>query len=216
VNGDSRKLLNLLPNRSTCEKWIKRFYKTYGRIYHIIDQNCLTTELEEILIASVDANEVHILKMLLVIAIAMQTDKSERLRGRLILQEAESCIHTSTQFQKPCIGVVQALLLLIIMKTITASDTDSIYNLMGVMGLTTQIALSMGLHRDPALFPGVTPYFAEVRKRLWACFFRLNLEYCIRSGSQFGVRLEDVDCPLPSQVDLLTLTPEPRWSRLPH
>ncbi|OKP14962.1 hypothetical protein PENSUB_4307 [Penicillium subrubescens] len=168
VNGDSRKLLNLLPNRSTCEKWIKRFYETYGRIYHIIDQNCLTTELEEILIVSVDANEVHILKMLLVIAIAMQTDKSERLRGRLILQEAESCIHTSTQFQKPCIGVVQALLLLIIMKTITASDTDSIYNLMGVMGLTTQIALSMGLHRDPALFPGVTPYFAEVRKRLWA------------------------------------------------
>jgi hypothetical protein len=183
VNGDNRKLLDLFPDRPTCEKWIRRFCGTYGRIYYVIDQNCL------------------------VIAIAMQTDKSERLTGRLILQEVERCIHTSTQFQKPCIGVMQASLLLIIMKTITASETDSIYNPMGVMGLTTQIALSMGLHRNPALFPGVTPYFAEVRKRLWACFFRLNLEYCIRSGSQFGIRLEDVDCPLPSQVDLLTLDP---------
>ncbi|KAH8696552.1 hypothetical protein BGW36DRAFT_360381 [Talaromyces proteolyticus] len=207
VNGDGKKLLNLLPDRPTCEKWIRRFCETYGRIYHIIGQNCLIAELEEILIASIDANEVHVIKILLVIAIAMQTDKSERLRGRLMLHEAESRIHTSTRFQKPCIGVMQALLLLIIMKTITASDTDDIYILMGIMGLTTQIALSMGLHRDPALFPGVTPYYAEVRKRLWACFFRLNLEYCIRSGSHFSIRLEDVDCPLPSPIDLLTLNP---------
>lgn len=171
----------------------------------MIDQNCLIVELEEILSAPIDANEVHLLKILLVIAIAMQTDKSERLRGRLMLQEAETRIAISTRFQKPCIGVMQALLLLIIMKTITASDTDNIYSLMGIMGLTTQMAQSMGLHRDPALFPGVTPYYAEVRKRLWACFFRLNLDYCIRSGSHFGIRLEDVDCPLPSPVDLLTL-----------
>lgn len=205
VNGDGRKLLNLLPDRSTCEKWIRRFCQTYGRIYHVIDQNCLFTELEEIFSAPVGANEVHILKILLVIAIAMQTEKSERLRGRLILQEAESRIHTSTRFQKPCIGVMQVLLLMIIMKTISTSDTENIYSLMGIMGLTTQMAQSMGLHRDPALFPCVTPYYAEVRKRLWACFFRLNLDYCIRSGSHFGIRLEDVDCPLPNPVDLLAL-----------
>ncbi|KAJ5926397.1 hypothetical protein N7516_008170 [Penicillium verrucosum] len=207
VNGDRNKLLNLLPDRSTCEKWIRRFYETYGRIYHVIDQNCLMTELGEILIASFDANEVHILKILLVIAISMQTDKSERLCGRRLLQEAESRIHTSTQFQKPCVGVMQVLLLLIIMKTITASDTDKVYSLMGIVGLTTQMALSMGLHRDPALFPGVTSYYAEVRKRLWASFFRLNLDYCIRSGSNFSIRLEDVDCPLPSRIDLSTLDP---------
>ncbi|KAJ5375422.1 Transcription factor [Penicillium concentricum] len=205
VNGDGKKLLGLLPDRSTREKWIRRYCETYGRIYHVIDQNCLINELEEILIECLDANEVHILKILLVIAIAMQTDKSERLRGHMILQEAESRIHTSTQFQKPCVGVVQTLLLLIIMKTITASDTDKIYSLGGIMGLTSQIALSMGLNRDPALFPSVTPYYAEVRKRLWACFFRLSLDYCIRSGSHFGIRLEDVDCPLPSPVELLSL-----------
>ncbi|KAJ5965201.1 uncharacterized protein N7479_005077 [Penicillium vulpinum] len=207
MNGDHKTLLNLLPDRLTCEKWIRRFCETYGKIYHVIDQNCLMTELEEISIACVNANEVHVLKILLVIAIAMQTDKLERLHGRLILKEAESRIHTSTRFQKPCIGVVQALLLLIIMKTITVSDSDKIHSLMGIMGLTTQIVLSMGLHRDPALFSGVTPYYAEVRKRLWACFFRLNLDYCISSGSHFGIRLEDVDCPLPTPIDLLTLDP---------
>ncbi|KAJ5350831.1 hypothetical protein N7541_008558 [Penicillium brevicompactum] len=206
VIGSGQKPFNLLPDRSTCEKWIKRFCDTYGRIYHVIDRNCLITELEEILIAS-EPNEVHVLKIVLVLAIAMQSDKSERLRGRLLLQEAESRIHTSSKFQKPCIGVMQVLLLTIIMKTITASETDKIYSLMGTMGLTMQMALGMGLQRDPTLFPGVTPYYAEVRKRLWAVFFRLNLDYCIRSGSHFGIRLEDVDCPLPSPIDLFTLDP---------
>jgi hypothetical protein len=205
VNGDGKYLMSLLPDQSTCEKWIRRYCETYGSIYHVVDHNFLITELQEILVASVHANEVHVLKILLVIETAMQTDKSERLRGRLILQEAERRIYTSTPFQKPCIGVMQTLLLLIIMKTIAASDTDNIYSIMGIMGLTTQMALSMGLHRDPALFPSVTPYYAEVRKRLWACFFRLNLEYCTRSGFQFGIRLEDVDCPLPSPIDLQTL-----------
>jgi hypothetical protein len=206
MNGNTN-LLNLLPDRPTCEKWIRRFYETYGRIYHVVDQNFLIGQLQRILIASVDANEVYILKFLLIIAIAMQTDRSERLRGRLLLQEAESRIYTSAPFQKPCIGVMQVLVLLIILKTATASDTDSIYGLMSIMGLTTQMALSMGLHRDPALFPNVTPYYAEFRKRLWACFFRLNLDYCIRSGSQFSIRLEDVDCPLPSPIDIQTLDP---------
>ncbi|EEA25304.1 hypothetical protein TMatcc_006471 [Talaromyces marneffei ATCC 18224] len=205
VNRDGKKLLNLLPDQLTCEKWIRRFCETYGRIYHVVDQNFLITELEEILNAPVDTNEVHISRTLLIIAIAMQIDESERLRGRLILQEVENRIYTSPPFQKPCIGVMQVLLLLLIMKTITASDTDNIYGLMGIMGLTTQMALSMGLHRDPALFPDVNPYYAEVRKRLWACFFRLNLDYCIRSGSQFGIRLEDVDCPLPRPINLQTL-----------
>lgn len=201
------KLLDLLPDRSTCKKWIRRFYETYGRIYHMADQSFLMGQLQRVLIASVDANEVYVLKILLVIAIAKQTDKSERLRGRVILQEAEWRIYTSPPFQKPCIGVMQVLLLLIILKTITASDTDSSYGLTSIMGLTTQMALSMGLHRDPALFPNVTPYYAEFRKRLWACFFRLNLDYCIRSGSQFNIRLGDVDCPLPSSTDIQTLDP---------
>ncbi|KAJ5504766.1 hypothetical protein N7463_007640 [Penicillium fimorum] len=98
MSGDVKKLLDLLPDRSTCEKWIRRYCETCGRIYHVIDQNCLINELDEVLIECIDANEVHVLKILLVIAIAMQIDKSERLRGRMILQEAESRIHTSTRF----------------------------------------------------------------------------------------------------------------------
>lgn len=207
LNWDRKNPQNLLPDLPTCKNWISRFCETYGRLYLVVDQKCLLAELEGIFAAPLDPNEVHVIKIILVIAIAMQTDKSQRLCGRVFLQEAESYIHTSTKFQKPCIGVLQALLLMIIMKTITSSETDKLYSLLGIMGQTTQMALSMGLQRNPALFPGVTPYYAEVRKRLWACFFRLNLDYCIRSGSNFSIRLEDVDCGIPTPIDLMALSP---------
>lgn len=62
VIGTRQKPLNLLPDRSTCENWIRKFCETYGRIYHVIDQSCLITELEEILVAS-DPNEVHVSRL---------------------------------------------------------------------------------------------------------------------------------------------------------
>src|SRR5262249_33953270 len=42
-------------------------------------------------------------------------------------------------------------------------------------------------------------------KKLWGDFVRLNLEYCIHSGTQFNCHIEDGHCPLPSGIDLRQL-----------
>lgn len=207
VMGDGRSLLNLLPNRRTCERWVAKYCQTYGRIYSVVDEACLATAIDEIYVRPANANRVDIFNILLVIAIAMQNDESERLNGRRLARHVEDCFHSSTRNQKPPIGIVRTLLLLIIIKTIAGSDTDKMYGLLGTLGLTTQVVFSMDLHRNPECLPNVSPYYAEVRKRLWACFFRLNLDYCIRSGTQITLRLEDIDCPLPTDVSLSLLNP---------
>lgn len=177
-------LLGLLPDRSTSEKHMQHYIRTYGRIYNFIDAAELQADLDRALDHSSTSNPVHLLRSLLAIAISMQGVESKRLVSRGIAQQVEHYVRFSDRLQKPCIGVMQALLLLIVLKTMISADTDSMYDLLGIQGLTSQIAFSMGLHRDPVLFMGVSPYYAEVRKRLWACFFRLNLDFCIRSGSQ--------------------------------
>ena len=194
-------LRNLLPDRQTCERWTAQYLATYGRIYCILDPSALAEDTESIYAGTLD-KPVRIARLLLVIAIAMQNDESSRLSGRRLARHIEDCVHSSSRFQKPCISVVQVLLLLMIMKTISASDTDKMYDIMAVQGLTSQITSSMGLHRDPSLFPEVTPYDAELRKRIWSCFVRLNLDYCVRSGTQLNLRLDDSDCPLPTMVSL--------------
>ncbi|KAI0476859.1 hypothetical protein F4859DRAFT_480457 [Xylaria cf. heliscus] len=202
----SPELLALLPDRHTSEGHIQRYIRTYGLIYNFIDAVELQADLDRALDHSGTSNIVHLLRALLAIAISMQSVGSKHLISRRIGQQVEHYVRVSDRLQKPCIGVMQVLLLLIILKTMISADADSIYDLLGIQGLTSQIAFSMGLHRDPALFMGVSPYYAEIRKRLWACFFRLNLEFCIRSGTQLMIRLEDCDCPLPSDRSLSKTT----------
>ncbi|KAK3359656.1 hypothetical protein B0T25DRAFT_104611 [Lasiosphaeria hispida] len=204
--SDADKLRLLIPDRHACEKWVAKYCKTYNRVYSILDPAAVAGDLDALYSGSL-SNPVHIAKLLLAAAIAMQDTETERLYGRRLARYVEDCIHSSSRFQKPCIGVVQVLLLLIIVKVISASDTDKMYELLALQGLTSQIVSSMGLHRDPALFAEVTPYNAEMRKRLWACFVRLSLYYCIRSGTQLNIRLDESDCPPPTIIDLHALEP---------
>ncbi|KAK3374150.1 hypothetical protein B0T24DRAFT_625781 [Lasiosphaeria ovina] len=205
--SESSSLQSLLPPRHECEGWMAQYRRTYGRIYRVLEPDVMASEFDRICAGTLD-NPVHICKILLVTAIAMQNDESERLHGRRIARQVEDCIHNSPRFQKPCVGVVQVLLLLAIMKTISASDNDKIYEAMALQGLTSQIISSMGLHKNPAYFSEVTPYYAEIRKRLWSCFLRLNLEYCVRSGTQCNLRLKESDCPLPTLTNLRALNPD--------
>ncbi|KAK4225577.1 hypothetical protein QBC38DRAFT_482457 [Podospora fimiseda] len=205
VGTDSSLLRLLLLERQECDEWMQQYFATYGRIYGILDQPAFIKDIDGIYAGTL-THPVHVSKVLLANAIAMQNTESDRLRGRRLAQAVEACVHTSL-FQKPCVGVVQVLLLLMVIKTISASDTDKMYDIMSLMGLTSQVMSNMGLHRDPKLFPEVIPYYAEVRKRLWACYLRLNLDYCIRSGTQFNIRLDESDCPLPTPISLRTLDP---------
>ncbi|KAI0024610.1 hypothetical protein F4780DRAFT_545122 [Xylariomycetidae sp. FL0641] len=207
--ADGHGLFGLLPDRSTSEGYLEQFSRTYARVYNFLDVAELKVDLHRALDRSVASNPIHLLRTLLIIAISMQHVDSKRLIGRRIGQQVEHRIRSSYSYQKPCIGVMQLLLLLIILKTISSADTDPMYDLLGIQGLTSSIAFSMGLHRDPALFIGVSPYYAEVRKRLWACFFRLNLDFCLRSGTQMTMRLEDCDCPPPNDRSLAKIARSP-------
>ena len=50
-------------------------------------------------------------------------------------------------------------------------------------GALTRTAMSMGLHRDPNVFPNVTPFFAEMRRRLWLTVLELDVQASLDSGT---------------------------------
>lgn len=201
-DDNTQSLSGLLPDRLTSEQYIRQYGRSYARLYNFIEPAELLVDLDHALDDSTTSNPIHLLRCLLAIAISMQSVESKRLIGRRIAYEVEHCVWFSRRLQKPCIGVMQLLLLLIVVKTITSADMGPAYDLLKIHGLTSQIAFSMGLNRDPSLFNGLSPYHAEVRKRIWACFFRLGLEFSTQSGTQLTLRLEDSDCPLPSDASL--------------
>lgn len=198
----------LLPDRPSCEAWITQYCQKWGRIYTILDPAVLVEDLDEIFPLGPEGivdDSLPLLRIFLVVAIAMQDSETNRLLGRRLARYVEDCIHSSTQFRKPSIEIMQLLLLLTIMKTISASDADDMSNMLGIQSFACQIVLVMGLHRDPICLPNLSPYEAEMRKRLWACFLRLSLDYSIRSGTQFVLFVDEIDCPPPSSTGLQSL-----------
>lgn len=199
-------LLSVLPDRSSCEQWIGRYFQSYGRIYHIVDATTLASDLHQAFSCPADErrsyatalDSVYILRILMTVALGMQMSEPHRIHGRRLGCLVRDFVHSAARVQKPCTGSLQVLLQLILLGTVMGSDIEGEYDNMGLLGLTNNIVLRMGLHRDPEIFPGASPYFMEQRKCLWACFLRLNLASCIRTGAQLNLRLEDSDCPLPT------------------
>ena len=192
-------------------QWARHFLAGWGRIYQIVDAATLSEDIGSIY-NTADMGHAHerpggtasLLRVLMVVAVAMQRSEQHRLQGRRLGKCVEDFLYATSGSREPCIGLAQALLLLLVLKTISASDTDSMSSSMGVQGLTSQVVLAIGLHRDPGLFPGESTYQRESRKRLWACYLRLSLDYSVRMGSPFPVHLEDTDCPLPAPKEVST------------
>lgn len=205
TNGCPR---TLLPDRSSCDACITRYCQSWGRIYTILDPAVLAEDIDEIFPLGPEGvveDSLSLWRIFLVVAIATQDSETNRLVSRRLARYVEDCIHSSKMFRKPCIEVMQLLLLLMAMKTISASDTDDMSNFLGVQSFASQIVLVMSLHRDPAIFPDLSPCEAEMRKRLWACFMRLSLDHSIRSGTQFVLFADEIDCPPPSLMGLQSL-----------
>lgn len=218
-----RHVLANCSNRNETRQWIQHFLRGWGRIYQIVDAATLSADMENVYNNS-NMDYIHgkpggaasLLRVLVAVAVAMQGSEQHRLQGRQLGKCVEDFLYATSGSREPCIGLVQALLLLLILKTIAASDTDSMSGSMGVQGLTSQVVLNMGLHRDPDLFPGENRYQRETRKRLWACYLRLSLDYSVRTGSPFPVHLEDTDCPLPITTKISTPNVMPKFHLTSH
>ncbi|KAH6959615.1 hypothetical protein BKA56DRAFT_662631, partial [Ilyonectria sp. MPI-CAGE-AT-0026] len=52
-----------------------------------------------------------------------------------------------------------------------------------VSGLTTQLAMRMGYHRDPCHFPEISCFEGEIRRRLWAMIHICDTTFSVLSGA---------------------------------
>ncbi|KAM0556819.1 hypothetical protein ACHAPJ_005879 [Fusarium lateritium] len=62
-------------------------------------------------------------------------------------------------------------------------------------------AITMGLHRDPKLFPGLSLFQKEFRARLWATVLELAVQSCLDLGLPLNLSDGDYDASMPSNFN---------------
>ncbi|KAH8700842.1 hypothetical protein BGW36DRAFT_137076 [Talaromyces proteolyticus] len=64
-----------------------------------------------------------------------------------------------------------------------------------------RMAMMIGLHRNTTLFPTLSPFQVEMRKRLWATVVELSVQSVMDSGVPCALSLDDGDSEGPSNID---------------
>jgi hypothetical protein len=68
-------------------------------------------------------------------------------------------------------------------------------------GSLVQIAMQMGLHRDPSYLPAITPLQAETRRRLWATILELVVQSSLDSWMPPRISFNEFDMDPPSNLN---------------
>lgn len=77
-------------------------------------------------------------------------------------------------------------------------ETDvSVWVLVGVI---TRLAMRMGYHRDSKMFPNITPFDGEMRRRVWTYVRHADLLFSFQVGLPPMIRTDDSDTELPRNL----------------
>ncbi|GKZ34494.1 hypothetical protein AbraIFM66950_004770 [Aspergillus brasiliensis] len=217
----SLKLVELLPERPLAEYLMQLYFSTFETTLRILHVPSFTSEWDAFWDRSVphangslDHNRTDIfiakLFMLMACASCFTTDKTEPLvsaglKSQSLIQTCHKWIEAVTTLLESMtshtqlnLDVIQIKCLLLLAQQATAQDGDLVSMASGSL---LREAMLMGLHRDPCNFPNVSPYWVELRKRLWLTIIELELQASLYSGIPLAISWDEFCCPLPTDID---------------
>ncbi|KAK9374440.1 uncharacterized protein V1513DRAFT_445669 [Lipomyces chichibuensis] len=111
---------------------------------------------------------------------------------------AWSCLRETNYMGKANLGVAQVLLGIRVHQIIAPEDGDGSdgSDSAGFVGMMCQVAMSMGLHRDPSLLQGMPPTLEDTWRILWSQLVILDTYRSLDLTLPFAIPLEMCDTAL--------------------
>ncbi|KAJ0117352.1 hypothetical protein J7T55_003766 [Diaporthe amygdali] len=196
-----------LPPRHLADILVNRYLETIETVYRVLHIPSFKRDYEAIWTNPSTKPETHfIVQLKLVLALGAVTyDQNFSLRPEATRWIYEAQTYLSEPIFKPRlrIQVVQTrILLLLAMENVDVSG-DSVWIAAGSLIRTV---VTMGLHRDPSRLPEMTPFAAEMRRRLWNTILEISLQASISKGGPPLLSTDDFDAEAPRNIDDEALT----------
>jgi transcription factor-like protein len=103
----------------------------------------------------------------------------------------------------PDLALVQAFTIFLAL----ARRHDSPRYVWMMAGLAIRMGQAVGLHRDPARLAHLSPYEAEIRRRVWWCLNLLDVRAAEDQGTEFTIAPDSFDTHMPLSLNDADLTP---------
>jgi hypothetical protein len=204
---DLRDLALLIPPKEVSDELVGNYLRTFESVFRILHIPTFQKECSDYWSGSTPAKEIFMTKFILTMAIGSciynggdEVRKSLRIAAAWAIRNADAWQCGTVNKHRLNLDTIQIYCLVLLARQTSAVEfgDDLVWISAGSLLRTSFI---MGLHRDPTLFPDLSLYQVEMRRRLWATVLELGVQSSLDSGMPPLIHPEDYDCRPPSNIN---------------
>ncbi|KGY15821.1 hypothetical protein PABG_11056 [Paracoccidioides brasiliensis Pb03] len=202
-------ILSSFPSRYTADMLITRYFQYYSLFTNCIHSPSFQKEYERHWEDPTKTSIVWIGMVFAMFRLAMISyhDESDEPRPEFrskSLRIAASYRNSMVQcliladYTKPHRYLIETLILHLHGESTQEKESEvSVWVLIGVI---VRLAMQMGYHRDSKMFPNISPFQGEIRRRLWTFIRQADLLFSFQIGLPSMIRGADYDIELPRNL----------------
>ncbi|THC93032.1 hypothetical protein EYZ11_007486 [Aspergillus tanneri] len=202
----------MIPDRRVADELLNLYLSTFETTYRILHVPTFRKQYEMFWSSSEKTDMIFVAKLLALMAASScffgpttrlnENDTLHRSASAWIIS-VQSWVASSYVSSTITLDMLQIQCLLLIARQSDATDGDVVWISSGSL---IRSAMTMGLHRSPSMYERMTPFWAEMRRRLWATILEFDLESSLDGGMAPSIDLDEFDCEPPSNYDDADLT----------
>ncbi|KAK1143201.1 hypothetical protein N8T08_006899 [Aspergillus melleus] len=201
-------IMSSFPSKYTTDILIARYFSCYDPATHILHGPTFQSQYNKHWDDPSETCIVWIGMLFAMMRLAMlsyhrEGDEPPEFRGKSLDMAGTfrnlmaQCL-TLADYTKPYPYLIESLIFHLHGDYCQSKEADvSVWVLAGVI---TRLAMRMGYHRDSKMFPNITPFQGEMRRRVWAFVRQADLLFSFQVGLPSMIRPLDSDTELPRNL----------------
>ncbi|CAG8110689.1 unnamed protein product [Penicillium olsonii] len=197
-----------LPNKYTTDLLVARYFNSYDPVTHILHGPTFQAQYNKHWEDPAQTELVWIAMLFGLMRLAMlsyhqEGDEPPEFRGKSLdmagafRNSVAECL-TLADYTKPHPFLIEALVFHLHGDLSQNRDADvSVWVMTGVI---VRLAMRSGYHRDSKMFPNITPFQGEMRRRVWTLVRHADLLFSFQVGLPSMIRCSDSDTELPRNL----------------
>ncbi|KAJ5698605.1 hypothetical protein N7462_000610 [Penicillium macrosclerotiorum] len=197
-----------VPSKYTTDILVARYFNSYDPATHILHAPTFQAQYNKHWEDPSQTEVVWIAMLFAMMRLAMlsyhrEGDEPPEFRGKAMdmagsfRNSVAQCL-TLADYTKPHPFLIECLVFHLHGDFSQTRDADvSVWVLAGVI---CRLAMRMGYHRDSKMFPNITPFQGEMRRRVWSFVRQADLLFSFQVGMPSMLRSADSDTELPRNL----------------
>ena len=201
-------ILAQIPSRYMSDILIGRYFNTFDPATHILHGPTFQRHYNQHWADSSKSSIVWIAMLFAMMRLAMlsygrEGDEPPEFRGKChdlaanFRTQMAHCLITA-DYTKPHNFIIETLIFHLHAEYTSNRDAEA--SVWVLVGMIARLAMRMGYHRDAKLFPNLSPFQGEMRRRVWTFVRSADLLFSFQVALPSMIRIGDSDTELPRNI----------------